>query len=238
MRLRPHNPRRGFTLLEVLLAATIGVLLMGALYVAVDIQVRHAQAGRDIVEQSALGRALLARINRRHHARRWPDRSQPLSGSGGSSGASGGTATTTTSATAATTTSSNSATSSTTSASSSTTTSPTSGSSTTSSSTTSNFNFTVQGDSASLTSTFSQVPREVQQVQQQPGTSSANSPDSPPIASDVRRIAYWLAGGGDSLGLARQELLLTTSDDASAVPPNIPDEASFVIAPEGQDPDF
>jgi hypothetical protein len=68
-------------------------------------------------------------------------------------------------------------------------------------------------------------------VQQLPGTAAANSADQVPIASDVRRIAYWLAGNGDG-GLARQELLLATSDDASNVPPNIPDEATLVIAPE------
>jgi prepilin-type N-terminal cleavage/methylation domain-containing protein len=56
------RPRRGFTLLEVLLSSAIGVLLMAALYVAVDVQLRHAQAGRDVVEQSTLARALLTRI--------------------------------------------------------------------------------------------------------------------------------------------------------------------------------
>src|SRR5438132_792583 len=54
--------RRGFTLLEMLLATFVSVLLMGALYVAMDVQIRHARAGRDVIEQSTLARALKARI--------------------------------------------------------------------------------------------------------------------------------------------------------------------------------
>ncbi|MGH9206447.1 MAG: hypothetical protein ACRD1G_07805, partial [Acidimicrobiales bacterium] len=44
------------------LALAIGVVLLGSLYVAVDLQVSHAQAGRDIVEQAALARSVMARI--------------------------------------------------------------------------------------------------------------------------------------------------------------------------------
>ena len=46
--------RRGYTLLEILVASAIAVLLMSALYVAVDLQLRHAQAGREVIEQSVL----------------------------------------------------------------------------------------------------------------------------------------------------------------------------------------
>jgi prepilin-type N-terminal cleavage/methylation domain-containing protein len=224
------TPRRGFTLLEVLLAATIGVLLMGALYVAVDIQVRNAQAGRDLVEQSALGRALLARI---------ASDISPCVGqidpsrfkSSGSSASGGGSTITTTGSTSTTTTPASGTSSGTTSSTSTTTTGSTPGSSTTttSSPTSSTFTFSLQGDSSSLTLYVSLLPRD---VDQQPGTMAANSADAAPINSDVRRISYWLAGGSDGQGLARQELLLATSDDASTLPPNIPDEASLVIAPE------
>jgi hypothetical protein len=62
---------------------------------------------------------------------------------------------------------------------------------------------------------------------------SATSQSGQPISSDLRRITYWLAGGNDSLGLARQEVKLATSDDAMVtVPPDIPDEPLFVIAEE------
>src|SRR5882672_1743085 len=64
MRLRSSlNRRKAFTLLEVLLSAAIGVLLMAALYVAMNVQLDHAQAGRDAVEQSLLVRALFRRIS-------------------------------------------------------------------------------------------------------------------------------------------------------------------------------
>ncbi len=55
--------RNGFTLLEVLLSAAIGVLLMAALYVAMQVQLDHAQAGREAVEESLLVRALLRRMS-------------------------------------------------------------------------------------------------------------------------------------------------------------------------------
>jgi prepilin-type N-terminal cleavage/methylation domain-containing protein len=55
--------RKGFTLLEVLLSAAIGVLLMAALYVAMQVQLDHAQAGREAVEESLLVRALLRRMS-------------------------------------------------------------------------------------------------------------------------------------------------------------------------------
>src|SRR5216683_8261204 len=55
--------RKAFTLLEVLLSAAIGVLLMAALYVAMNVQLDHAQAGREAVEQSLLVRAVLRRMS-------------------------------------------------------------------------------------------------------------------------------------------------------------------------------
>ncbi len=56
------NPRLAYTLLEVVLASSIAVLLLGALYVAVDMQIRQAQAGRDVVLRAALSRTLFNRI--------------------------------------------------------------------------------------------------------------------------------------------------------------------------------
>ncbi len=54
--------RSGFTLLEVLLALGISVLLMGALYVSMDVQLNYAQAGRERVDDAVLARALLQKI--------------------------------------------------------------------------------------------------------------------------------------------------------------------------------
>lgn len=61
MRLRTVR-RTGFTLLEVLLASALAVVLMAALYVALDVQLRLASSGRDLVEQATLERAVTQRI--------------------------------------------------------------------------------------------------------------------------------------------------------------------------------
>jgi hypothetical protein len=87
-----------------------------------------------------------------------------------------------------------------------------------------------QGNNEALVVTVSKWPREMD-------LSPNASPDSEPTGvSDLRRITYWVAGGGGSpLGLARQEVKVVTSSDASlapSIPPSVPDEASYVIAEE------
>src|SRR5207237_6697995 len=59
----PNRRRPAFTLLEILVATAVSVLLMGALYMAINVQLRHAQIGREVVEESLLARALLTRID-------------------------------------------------------------------------------------------------------------------------------------------------------------------------------
>ena len=54
--------RAGYTLLEVVLAVGIGLLLVAALYVALDVQLRYMQAGRQIVAEAQLARGVLNRI--------------------------------------------------------------------------------------------------------------------------------------------------------------------------------
>src|SRR5262249_3748296 len=51
-------PRAGFTPLDGMLAMASGVVLLGALYVAVNVQLSQAQAGRALVQQSPLARSL------------------------------------------------------------------------------------------------------------------------------------------------------------------------------------
>lgn len=59
--------RDGFSLLEVLLASGIALLLLSALYVGMDVQLRSTEEGRAIVDQSSLARNLLARMSRDLH---------------------------------------------------------------------------------------------------------------------------------------------------------------------------
>jgi hypothetical protein len=78
----------------------------------------------------------------------------------------------------------------------------------------------VQGDSTSLNLFITRVPREA--IPTDPNA-------TPQIVSDLRRVSWWLPSGG----LARQESTIETSQDAlDNLPPGIPDEDSFVIAPE------
>jgi type II secretory pathway component PulJ len=199
MRLRPQRP--AYTLLEVLLATAIGALLLLALYSALNITMRNAQAGRDKVEQATLARSLLLRLandvtsNLRAAV---PSQSGGSSGSGGGGSGQGGQ--------------SNSSQGGSSSASS--TSSTVSGLGGTVA-----FNMGVQGDSTHLFLFSSRVPRELDPSWQG---------DTVPTVSDLRRITYWLS----SLGLARQEIKLATSDDALNLSTDLPDDPAFVVAEE------
>jgi prepilin-type N-terminal cleavage/methylation domain-containing protein len=204
--------RKAFTLLEVLLSAAIGVLLMAALYVAMNVQLDHAQAGRDAVEQSLLVRALFRRISNDVTPSLAAAPANFSSGgmaSGG--GAAGGGSSTPTASGATTPTAAGSGAGA---ASSST---PNSGSLTSSTAPVLN----LQGDSGRLILWVSRISSDLSPLL-----------TNQPVASDLRRVVYWMASTG---GLARQEIKLATSDDALVtVPPDIPDEANLVIAEEVQ----
>jgi prepilin-type N-terminal cleavage/methylation domain-containing protein len=63
VRLSPaRRARRGFTLLEVLLASMIALLLLGALYFAMDLTLRQTQDARDAVEIDNLSRGVFNRM--------------------------------------------------------------------------------------------------------------------------------------------------------------------------------
>jgi prepilin-type N-terminal cleavage/methylation domain-containing protein len=213
------GPRAGFTLLEVMLAMSIGVVLLGALYVAVNVQLKSAQAGRDLVQQSTLVRSLfnsisndvVPTVNLVNASRfRMPQGGMGGGGGGGmggggSGGAGGTTGTGTTGATG------------------------TGGSSGSQSGTQAGatdavtFPFGIQGDSQTMSVYINKVPTEVFLP---PGSS-----DLPPPVSDTRRITFWLAPGG----LARQEVKIITSQDVTnLMPPDLPDGAYRVLAPEVQ----
>jgi hypothetical protein len=247
-------------LLEVLLASAIAVLVLGALYVAVDVQVGHAQAGREVVEQAALSRTLTKRMSTDINSAialsdpaRWRMANQKGGSGGGMSGASGAGAAGAAPATAPTSDPSASATGA-----------PTSGTSSFNGTTTSlapNANTVgiplgIQGDASQLNIYISRTPREALLNPNRPnatpagndggnpgqGNGASNLPMNTsttngvpiPIVGDIRRITYWLVGGdGSSQGLARMEVKLPTSDDAAnLLPPNIDNESSYIIAEE------
>lgn len=232
--------RGGYTLLEVLLAMAISVLLLGALYVAVDNQLRLAKAGREVVEQATLARALFAHIQNDiasstnlADAARYRVKSSPSTSgastppSAGGMGPGGGSPTTSpptpgAGGGASSPAPANGGTSS--------STGTGAGSTSSSSSTVPPAGVSgntmqplgVQGDASTLHLFASKVPREVW------GTSDGDTP----VVSDLRRISYWLVEAGDTQGLARQEIKVATSQEAATLPPGIDNEASYLIADE------
>jgi prepilin-type N-terminal cleavage/methylation domain-containing protein len=200
--------RKAFTLLEVLLSAAIGVLLMAALYVAMQVQLDHAQAGREAVEEGLLVRALLRRMSN--------DIAPGLAAALPNTPAAGGNNPTTNVNPANTTPPTNTG---------NTNTTNTNTTNTASTTTSTAPIFNLQGDSQHLILWVSRISSDLSQSQ-----------TNQVVSSDVRRITYWLAGGrGSPLGLARQEIKQATSDNAmNSMTADIPDEGSFVIAEEVQ----
>src|SRR5262245_30722283 len=204
---RRRAPRRGYTLLEVLLALAIGALLMLGLYFALNIQMGRTASGRKLVERTTLARPLTNRIQNdilNHLSPANPRLVFKTPGSSPSSATGGGTTNTTQSSTTPSSNTSNN---------------------TTGTSNAVYFNLGVQGDSTHLVLYISKVPGEV--------IKALTNPDqAAPLASDLRRVTYWQAGSGSG-GLARQEVTMVTSDDEiSNLPPNVSDEARYIIHPE------
>ena len=85
------------------------------------------------------------------------------------------------------------------------------------------FNGGVSGDVDRLTLFISRAPGASRGA-----VDADNMPNGAP--PDVRRVTYWHVG---DRGLARQEIARVTADDESSqLPPDVPDEPSFVIAAE------
>ena len=225
MILRPQA-RRGFTLLEVLLASTLAIILMAALYVALDVQLRLAEAGRESIEEATLTRAIIMRIEGDLATGIGPvappiDNSYKNSakGSGSGSGASGGGA----GASGAAAGASASGTSGTGSASGSGTGSDTGA--VTEATTTDIIPFTagVIGTTDQLTIYAARVAGVGKNV---------DDSGEGPNPADARRVTYWMT----DKGLARQELPWLTSqqvqNSSDPVIEDGKDQKDYVIAEE------
>ncbi|HVS36000.1 MAG TPA: prepilin-type N-terminal cleavage/methylation domain-containing protein [Gemmataceae bacterium] len=252
---RQRQCRRGFTLLEVVIALAVAAILVGALYVAVDLQLRYAQMSRDTIQNSTLERAVLAGMDAdaaqvvglcdpaRFRFSSGQETPQTVPTTGGANANGSGAATGSSSANTSSSSNTSSASGTNSSASSSTTTGANgstdvqssfgSTSAVTNSSGTTNIVLPlgVMGDSQSLHLFISNLPREI--YRSNAAFANAAAGNTPPV-SDIRRVSYWLVGGGDGPGgLARQEISLSTSDDAlENLPPDVDNENSFIIADE------
>lgn len=201
-----NSHRTGYTLLEVLLALGIALLLLGGLYVSMDVQIRLAQAGRERIEESSLARALLAKIGKDVSAALTPIRaSAAATGSGGVAASGAGTTSTSTTSTPTSTTPESS-----------------SNAGTTNLSVVTPFNGGVQGGIDQLVLFTNRIPGV--------GRADAETDTAPNGGADVRRVTYWLV---PDVGLARQEITrLSGDDEGTRLPPDVNEPESFVIARE------
>jgi prepilin-type N-terminal cleavage/methylation domain-containing protein len=215
---RPLSTRRGgFTLLEVLLASALAVILMAALYVALDVQLRLADAGRESIEQATLTRAIVQRFENDLAGSVSPvapavetGRSSQSGGSGAGAGgaatAGAGAATSGAGATGAGTTGME-------------------GEAVTEvvMSETIPFQAGVIGESDRLTIFAVKVAGQGKNLDE---TGEAPTP------ADIRRVTYWAT----EKGLARQELPWLTSEQllnsTDPIPEDGKDESDYVIAEE------
>ncbi len=212
IRCSKNNRRPGYTLIEILLSASIAIILLSGVYVAMRVQLRSAQESRDAVEQGMLVRSLIARIANDISGNLCAAPAPATSGSSSGGSATGGSTTPSTGGAASAPSSGSGA----------------SGSSRPASTSTGPavvFNLGVQG-------TTSQVVLYVSRPIRPPNVLAGEAADAelPPGVCDLRRITYWFIAGS---GLARQEVRLVTAEDAmSVLPPDVPDAESLVIAPE------
>jgi prepilin-type N-terminal cleavage/methylation domain-containing protein len=214
--------RGGFTLLEVLLASALAVVLMAALYVALDVQLRLAEAGRESIEEARVTRAIVQRFENDLSSVMGPvapptGKGQGQSGSASGSGATSGTG-------AATGTGSGATTGTGASTNMSGMTAVTDATQTT----TIPFQAGVIGESDG-----DNRPRLVMFVSKVAGLGNP-ALESPDVASppDVRRVVYWMT----DWGLARQELPWVTAEQLqNSTDPLIEDgkeERDYVISEE------
>jgi prepilin-type N-terminal cleavage/methylation domain-containing protein len=208
MTLRRTARRPGFTLLELLLASAIGVLLMGALYFAMDVVLRQTDRGREEVEKNDTARAIVNRMTIDFNGITGPmpprsggiaDSSAAASAATGSTGTAGTTGAAATAAPATTTTP---ATSTTTTDPTATTTDPTDPTQTPAA-TGANLPFGcgVVGTDKQVTLFVGRVPK---------GLSDPGTDPTLLMPTDLRKVTYYLASDGK--GLCRQESPWVTAD--------------------------
>jgi prepilin-type N-terminal cleavage/methylation domain-containing protein len=243
---RSSMHRAGFTLLEVTLAMALSVVLLTALYMTLHLQYSHARAGRELTDQAAVFRSVVGRITDDINGQLSPTNPilyAQMNGTtilgdpfGGNSSAAAATSSTPTTSSQNSSSQNNSSQNSSSQSNSSQSNSSQNSSSQNSSSqqnssgqssqatTTPNtvvFNLGVYGQEDRLVLTGSWLPKDLTRIQ-----------EGQTMTSDLRRVVYWLVKDGKKTGLARQELTAVTGQDAAALPPDVGDPSSFIIAPE------
>ncbi len=224
MRANPAT-RRGYTLLEVLLASMIAVVLLGALYAALEVTLVRMDVNRNVIVANDLSRAVFNRVTIDLSNTLGP--LPPKSGGDGTTGSAAASTSTTTTATSAssgaTAASSPSADPSGTAAAAD----PTSSAASTGVNIP--FGAGVVGSDKQVTLFVSRLPTALTDLDVINATDVA-------LPSDLRRVTYYLATDG---GLARQSKPWVTADGVwNATDPDRSNEAAEVIAPEVLDATF
>jgi type II secretory pathway pseudopilin PulG len=228
---RRQAKRQGFTLLEVILSLTIGIVLLIGLYAALSLHLNSADVGRNQVDQATVTRAVLKKFTAdvTSHlpilANPTDSKAAANSAANGSTGSTGGTG-------------SGTGTTGTGSSSTDTTGTGTTGSSGTTGSTTTTtssgpypYNLGVQGGSDWCSIYVGKVPLSNYQID---ANGNLLNPSTQPTDSDLRRIDYWFVyGDSSSSGLARQEIVMVTNqDNINNQPPAVSDEQNYIFARE------
>jgi hypothetical protein len=214
------NRRPALTLLEMVLTFAITMLVLLALFMVMQSQYSHLQAGRELIDEAGLARAILTRITTDIAGtlgpvdpRFLPNRILPNNANATPTNGMAAVATATaptTGATAAAPTTASSAASATGAA-------PVP------------YNVGVKGDSRWLVLSVNRPPMAL--------IASTKAPvyDSSIVSSDLRSLSIWLVEGR---GLARNEMNAVTGDLAPTAEPNFSDPQQYVFAPEVVDIEF
>lgn len=213
----PSRLRRGgFTLLELLLATVIGVLILGGLYVVLNMTVTQTQVSREQVDAEDAARAVFNKVHL--------DLSSVLGPAPPKSGGTPATGSTASTATAPTTGGTTGGTSGTDTGMDATT-DPESTEGEDSAAKNIPFQIGVWGTNTQLSIFAARVP----EVLATPGALNAGSADGKQQSSDLVRIDYWMGSGG----LCRQERPYVTGDQTgNNFTFDLANEATSVIADE------
>ncbi len=230
---RARPIRRGFTLLEVLLASAIGILLLAGVYSALDVVLLQTHTARETAAEAELTRAIGNRLSL--------DLSASLGAMPPRSGGGVPTSTSTMPSTSSSSSSTSSTTSSSTSGTSSSSTSSTSG--TTSSSSGGEEDVTDTTDPDADTELAADVPFQAgvigtdrqlslfsSRVPQWMSDRTVAADSTMQLPADLRRVTYYIGSSG---GLCRQERPWVTADGVrNSADPDRSTEATDLIAPE------
>src|SRR5262245_9365548 len=219
------SARRGFTLLEVVLALSIGLPLLASLYFGMDFEIRQGDSGRSLVQRANIARNVFNKFTTDvspHVGPASPWLQNKFNTAASSPSTSNSTTNNTTGSNTGNT--SNSNTSNTTNSNTSNATGDSTMGQTTQQSTTDlGQAFKIYGLGQSVYVANARFPRELRQGL---------------IVSDLRKVYWWIVTDGPVTGLARREVTTVTADEPYADPTTLPDQSQYVIVPEVRDVGF